>query len=255
MDKPMSISQAYPNLPNAPITEAIIDIGVNLPEGSTVERLRSMKADLQSDYPLFQNINVSQHEFKFSNEGLVTQGEGHKLIGYKFQSMERNEVVQAKLNGFTFNKLKPYSSWDEIFPIAMELWAQYINCISPESVTRVATRFINQFKIQRLPYNNLDEYLVSPPAIPESVPENVIDYFSRVVSFDAESGAGVTVTQSIGKCDEPDFLSIIFDIDTYMNVGLHPNDEAIDAKLNTLHEVKNRIFFNNFTETTIRRFQ
>ena len=57
------------------------------------------------------------------------------------------EMIQLRVDGFTFNRLKPYTSWEKIFPRAYRFWKKYLDCVEPVGVTRLATRYINALDV------------------------------------------------------------------------------------------------------------
>ena len=73
----------------------------------------------------------------------VSQSSAGGPDGYLFTSVDGRQVVQARLDGFTFSRLKPYDKWESLRDEARELWQHYVQIASPETVTRVALRYIN----------------------------------------------------------------------------------------------------------------
>src|SRR5436190_21056320 len=83
--------------------------------------------------------------------------------GLLFYSEDEKAVVQFRLDGFTFNKLQPYSSWEEIFPETWRLWALYQSAIGNVQITRLAVRYINRLA---LPSGDFGRYLTALPQLP-----------------------------------------------------------------------------------------
>ena len=80
--------------------------------------------------------------------------------------------MQFRINGFTFNRLKPYTSWGDILPQVKDLWSLYIDIASPESITRIAVRYINNIEIPKPDNIVFSDYLKVPPKIPDN-PYNI----------------------------------------------------------------------------------
>ena len=111
------MSTKYPTLKNAPITEAIVDIRCKLPQDFDVNQFKSIGNKISSDYPIEKVFKIQRAEipiggdFEEGEQNVKTRGE---LRGYIYESSDGTKVVQLKLDGFTFNRLKPYKDWEEI---------------------------------------------------------------------------------------------------------------------------------------------
>src|SRR5262249_17590152 len=98
------------HLKNAPITEALIDIRVKLPAGVDVPRLRSLQQRIADKYPQEQERRAWQAQFDLRpGEPRITQGQ-EEIEGYNYIATDKTTVVQFRLDGFAFSRLKPYES-------------------------------------------------------------------------------------------------------------------------------------------------
>jgi uncharacterized protein (TIGR04255 family) len=52
---------------------------------------------------------------------VATRAEQRQL-GYAFTSQAGVEIVQVRIDGFTFSRLHPYTSWDSFSAEARQLW-------------------------------------------------------------------------------------------------------------------------------------
>ena len=81
------------------------------------------------------------------------------LRGYSFFGADSKEIVQFRIDGFTFNRLAPYVSWEDMYSKAAAAWQHYRLGLPDAKVTRLATRFLNRIL---LPINQgqveLDDY-------------------------------------------------------------------------------------------------
>ncbi len=64
-----------------------------------------------------------------------------------YVSEDEVKLVQFRLDGFTFNRSKPYTSWEQVFPEAFGLWKEYVSLAAPEFVNRIAVRYINRLDL------------------------------------------------------------------------------------------------------------
>src|SRR5439155_20169394 len=132
------------HLQNAPITEAIIDFRVKTRSDLRAEDLATVKDRLSNRLPKVEEMRGLQatiQVLKGQGQPPVVQDLG--LQGYFFKSQDEKVISQFRIDGFTFNRLRPYTSWEDIFPQAMELWRLYLEVAKPLAVMRLAVRYIN----------------------------------------------------------------------------------------------------------------
>src|SRR5688572_30820653 len=99
--------------PNAPITEALLDIRVKLPAEVTLTRLASFHDNVREQYPVKRERVRWEGSIQFE-PGIVPEMRPPSggPDGYLFTSADGKQIVQARLDGFTFNRLKPYDRWE-----------------------------------------------------------------------------------------------------------------------------------------------
>lgn len=175
----------------------------------------------------------------------------HGLNGLFFTSADGKTVSQFRVDGFTLNRLAPYPSWETITPTAVDLWAKYVEVAVPQSVTRVAVRFINQLQ---LPSSEFAEFLATVPrGAPADVPGQVAGFLTNVLLMTAE-GATVNFTQSLQGTTAIGPI-ILIDIDASVSGALAPTRAELERRLPALRELKNRVFFDSITEKTASLFE
>ena len=182
----------YRHLNNAPITEAIIDLRVRLPSEFQVEKFSSLKEMLHDQYPGVDTRKSIEGEMEIGGSKLRQSLRDTGIHGYVFKSLDNTKVAQFRKDGFTFSRLKPYTNWEDISTEAKNLWKLYVDEASPEVVTRIAVRYINQLNIP-LPINNFERYLTVPPRVPDKIPQEVSTFFSRVVVHDLEQDIAANI--------------------------------------------------------------
>jgi len=245
----------YPLLNNAPITEALIDIRIKIKEGFDVDRFLGLHKDISRQYPSKKARHrwEGKLEFKKGSEPFTASTE--IIDGYVFSTVDNKQVFQASIDGFTFNRLKPYDKWETFRDEAYSLWQLYSNLTSPE-IVRVALRYINKFDIPLFPQplGDFNEYLTAAPIVPEGLPQGVNSFLTRVVIHDPETDAAAVITQAFEQIIDPKFLPIILDIDVFKQK--EPIDEAeVWQTLEKLRHLKNEIFFKCITDKTKELFK
>lgn len=242
------------HLSNAPITEAVVDFRVKLPQEFQVETLSSLKGRLAGSFPEMKKIQVFEAKFGLQEGKPVdSTTKERELYGFRFESEDKLNIAQFKSDGFTFSRLKPYTSWDEVFPEAYKLWNLYVETASPEFETRIAVRYINRLDIPQ-PVTELTQYLTAPPIVPDGVPTLIRGFLTRIVVYEQESGITANVTQTLER-DPSNRVTIILDVDVFKEHNFERNDTLIRQTFEKLHEMKNSIFFNSITEDAVRLFE
>jgi uncharacterized protein (TIGR04255 family) len=240
------------HLPRAPIKEALIEIQVALPEKVKTEALNSKYAQIADQYPKHETLQRGEFGLH-SDEGHPTKVTiGHTVVGYRYTSDDGRRVVQFRMDGFTFSRLEPYDTWEDMKEEAVRLWKIYSDSVSPDPITRVATRYVNLLK---LPLNTeLKEYLTAPPTIPEGLNQELSSFLTRIEIREPAIGAHGILTQALEGVRE-DHAPVVLDIDVFMARQFDPQDEEFWHCLDQLRDFKNTVFFESITEKAAGLFQ
>ena len=242
------------HLENAPIKEALIDIQVTLPETLNVEHLNTQYDSFSADYPIQNAIHESRLGLNLGNAENVDTTIDHSISGFRYQSKNGAKVAQFRTNRFTFSQLEPYSTWEEMRDEARRLWNFYCLAASPEVITRVATRYINEmnipFKEKTLDFDN---YLTAGPQLPDNLQQGINSFLTRIVTPNQEINAVGIITQAMESA-EPEYAPIVLDIDVFCSERLERDNDELWARLEQLRNFKNNIFFESITETTAELF-
>lgn len=240
------------HLAKAPITEAVIDFRVTLPELPKADWRPLLKEKLGRDYPVSEE--GWRLEVTIGVKSTPSVKEDRAPYGYRFMSEDKLNVAQFRPDGFTFSRLKPYTHWKAFFRDACDLWGIYVDTALPELVTRIATRYINRISIP-LPVRDLKDFLTAPPLIPDEAPKEMTSFFSRVVVRDPDQEVAANITQAVERNKDPNSITIILDIDAYKTGEFEVDDKRIGTTFEALHDLKNRIFFSSLTDDALRLFE
>ena len=248
------MSEKYPTLPNAPITEALVDIRCKLPKGFNLDQFKSIGSKITREYSIEKTMKF--HETKIDvkdREQSVTTHD--KINGYRYESSNGTKIVQLRDDGFTFNRLKPYKNWDEVRDEALQLWNYYKELVQPVFISRIAVRYINNLNIP-MPIIDFRDYLTCPPEVPEGLPQGIISFFYRVVIPAPDPRITAIITQALEpKVDFKDNLPIILDIDVIKFTPDGFLEEDILAILEKLRNFKYQIFFKSITKKLLETYQ
>ena len=238
----------YTHLEKAPITEALIDIRIKVRDDLKVEQLESIYNLISGQYPDKKTGHKWESKFEFKKgEPLVSSGT-ETIDGYVFTSTDQKQIFQARLDGFTFSRLKPYETWKQLRDEAHRLWLIYKEITSPE-ITRVALRYINKMEIP-LSSKDFSEYLTAAPIVPEGLPQGVSSFLTRVVIHEPSIDAAAIITQALEQVVNPNFIPIILDIDVFKQKSEGISEKDAWDTLEKLRHFKNKIFFESITEKT-----
>lgn len=237
---------AYPHLGNAPIREALIDFRVRLPPDFSQETLRALADSLHSEYPTLGPIHQFHGQIELGEEGPVAVQSDPQLLGYRLQSADELSIAQIRIDGFTFSRLAPYESWDQMVEDSWAVWQRYVDRAAPIGIERIATRFINRIDIP--PSGQLAEVIRVPPGVPTGRMDAFLFRY-RLAATD-----GVTGVVSLATEDGPD-ASLILDIDCFVRKSFPTDTEPLRLQLPKVRDAKNRIFFSTLTPEAIERFK
>lgn len=242
------------HLSSAPITEALVDFRAVLPAAFEPNHFRQVDERLRADFPHMEERKSTEATVKFAEGRPATQIRDLGLTGVWIKSPDGKSVGQFRTDGFTFNRLKPHTSWEEILPTAFRLWDEYARLASPEVVTRVALRYINHLTLPSAP-GDLDKLITTSPRLPQDIPQALNSFSTRVVLQDVERGMSANFTQALEVGVQTQLPTLLLDIDAYRLGQFPPQREVLERHLVDLRSYKNAIFFGSLTEDFIRSFE
>lgn len=243
----------YTTFPNAPITEALLDIRVELPKEVTLSKLENFHNHIKERFPEKKQRLSLKGGFRLSQgmpESLPITGGPY---GFFFNSLADKKIVQARLDGFTFNKLKPYKNWEVFCSEARELWNLYFQICNPVKIIRIALRYINRIEIP-LPIKDFKEYILTTPEIAPRLPQGLAGFFMQLVITNPDIEANAIINQTIEN-PTGNRLPLILDIDVFRETNYINNKVEMWNEFEKLRLYKNDIFFNSITDKTKELFK
>jgi uncharacterized protein (TIGR04255 family) len=238
----------YSHYTRAPLTEAVLDIALVTRDGLTAEELSAIFPDMELRYPHRTEIKFVTAMIEFSPTTIPAPSMP-MLLGYRFQSPDSKDHVQVRINGFTVNRLAPYTGWEHFAKEARELWGLYRTIAQPQSIGRVALRYINRIDIPK-PTISLADYFHTYPAVPDGLPSPVKGFFLQTTLGFDDIKSAVTITQTHAQSNVADTSSIILDIDLFRIEDIPVDEESLWRVFDELRSKKNRIFEECITDKT-----
>ena len=244
-------------LPAAPIIEAVVDVDCDMPPNFDMDALEAAgKAALADSYPVFRRRFVSEHQIVAGPAGAssVTMRQG--IHALQFVSPDDKQIVQYRPAGFSFNRLAPYSTFDDYLPEIARCWRLFVGDARPVMTRAVRMRYINRFE---LPLKDgkvkLSDYLKVAPRVVDEARLELAGFFNQISVVEPNTGNQANIvfaTQEISG----ERLALIFDIEASKQVDLEPSDWAtISSTLESLRLLKNLIFGNSLTKKCLNLFR
>ena len=236
---------------NAPITEAVLDLRVQLKEGAVFEDLIQFAEAVAERYPEKRIRTSLEAKIHYDKETLDLKTEGtSSKDGYLMSSSDGRQVVQARLDGFTFSRLKPYQDWPTMRDEARALWTTYLEVAEPKVVNRIALRYINRVEIPLSgPPVDFKDYFLTAPEIASGISQVLQNFFMRLVVSDKNGRGTAIITETVDDTfEDRSMYPLIFDIDVFQLGSFQPDSEHIWRVFEQLRDLKNEIFTRTFTD-------
>jgi uncharacterized protein (TIGR04255 family) len=234
-----------------PITEAIIDLRVTLSEEITVDKLADIHVYIKDKFPTVEAFYKGIGAFAYTPGSSMQVDTSERQIGFWFRSEDKLRTFQATLEGFSFNRLAPYDSWEEFSGEAKNLWEVYKQVCRPVRVTRAAVRYINQINIPANESVELKDYLSIVPEISPKLPEQTLQtYIMQLQIPQRDLNCMLIINEALVQPTIPGVLSVILDLDLFRQQIWDSDDEDIWQFLEKLRHRKNEVFEASITDKT-----
>ena len=246
----MSEARHYPN---APITEAIIDLRVEFAEEIEPAILRRVGEVVTVEYPHIEEIFEAIGEFAIK-PGVGSSASAHQqLLGFKASSADQKQILQSRRNGFSFSRLAPYDRWEPFRDEAKRLWTIYRETTGPAEISRLAVRYINRIDI---PAQNVDlkHYFRTSPEVAPELPQELAGFFMQLQLPCPGMGAYALLNQTSVPPAREGVVSIVLDVDLFRTSNTPQDEDAVWEYFETLHDGKNEIFEACITRSTRELF-
>jgi uncharacterized protein (TIGR04255 family) len=234
----------YPTLSRPPLREALIEIQLS----ELLPPAFNQKLQIQNLGGFARTGDIRQGGMKFQvshDKPAHAMIIADEVLGARFDTEDKSQVVQLRRNGMTFSILRNYKDWDHIRDTARELWQRFLilAALPAVQVNRVAVRYINAIEV---PLGaNFDDYLTAAPRVPSELPQLLSSFFQRIqVPFGGNSIAIIT-----HALEAPSL--VVLDIDVINQEKMDGAGPAVWNKMEELRSIKNKIFFASITKRTL----
>ena len=239
------------HLAHAPIVEAVIDFRVLSRDDITVNEFAQLKGLIGPHYDEGALMQSIQGRFGIDQGKPIRPTQVQSAVGWIYKT--GGAVAQYRIDGFTFSKLAPYTTWGEVFGEAQRLWGIYLQVARPRETKRLAVRYINRLRVPGRA--DLREYIEAPPVLPPPIPSEIREFLTRVVVVDSVRNASAILIQALEPSLDPATTQILIDIDAFREVALPGEDSSLPEIFEKLRALKNDIFFASLTEKTVEMYE
>ena len=243
------------HLRKAPITEALVDIRVDRLPNITADTFADVREILAEQYPIVNVQRGVAGRIEIKDGKLLIQSDDLGFQGVHFKSADGRTIAQFRADGFTLNRLKPYTAWNHLWAEASRLWPLYADRAKPPAVTRLALRYINQLQFPLETGEDFNLYLAAAPRIPSDLPQFLSAFLVGVVLHDREHELSANVIQRTESSPLGGLTTVQLDIDVFRSDEFSVDVDAIAPLFQRLHDFKNGIFFSYLTDRAVRLYE
>jgi uncharacterized protein (TIGR04255 family) len=250
------MSKSRLSLKNAPIVEAVLDLDCDLPPSIDFAALQDAVKDTYSDkYPTFRPLFFQEAKIESKSAAPPEMSVRRGIQAFQCFDKTEKQLVQVRAQGYSFNRLAPYTSMDDYLPEIERTWNLFLKLICPVQLRVVRLRYINRIL---LPLRNgqvdLDQYLTMNFQ-PVDDKLMMTGFLNQYAAVEKDTGHEVNVVVTSQPPDN-DRLPIIFDNCVASAAKVEPQDWTwILAKIQSLRNLKNRVFRNTLTKKCLKVFQ
>jgi uncharacterized protein (TIGR04255 family) len=241
---------AYPKLSKAPIVEAVFDIRCRLPKDSGLDVLKGTADRLQADYQKLRRQVVQAHLFKIQ-AGTREMRSTETPQGYRVEKEDRTQMVQLRRDGFTLNRLRPYTSFDELWPEVLRCWQIYAEATKPTEVTRLALRTINRIELEAGLVQVAEAFRIPLETRVVGMEQSgFLHRWSLLGEHHCRANVALATRPPMERK-----VAVIFEIDAFKAVDLDLEVDSLTRNFGQLRELKNAIFFGSLSEAQLKKYE
>jgi uncharacterized protein (TIGR04255 family) len=235
---------------HAPILEAVLDIRVRLSSAFSEERLDELRALEHVSYPKFRRPFQVQFRLERPDPAQEPTSEVSSIpSGGAMVSDDGLQIFQARPDGFSHNRLKPYKDWVSFRSEARRLWDIYRNVVKPDFIEFLGLNYINKVEIPG--GVEISEYLRAYIQVPPELPQMLEVHNFQVQMVDPESEAKMSIVVGFGVVDKDARIPVTLNVQAFkfLNKQIDEvNEDELWTTFDRLRDLKNLAFESCITE-------
>ncbi len=251
------MSESQFKLPKPPIVEAVLDIECDMPAGQQLASLEAAaRENFRDRYPKFRTQFLQEHQIVTKADEPPKMSVRRGMQALQLLQHDEKQLVQLRVQGFSFNRLAPYTSLDDCLPEIERTWRLFVSIAAPVQIRSIRLRYINRILI---PMGEkqfaLENYLKVGPRLPDEDKLTFTGFLNQHTAVEADTGNQVNIVLTTQPPEEKK-LPLIFDI-TVTSAGTAEveNWTCLLATIQALRALKNRVFRNTLTERCLNLFR
>lgn len=252
-----SMSDPDLRLARPPIVEAVLDIDCDLPPNREISALEQPARDVfRNQYPKLRTQYLHEQTFEPSADGPPQFSARQGIQGYQFLAEDEKQIVQVRGQGFSFNRLAPYTNLDDYLPEIERTWRLFVGIASPVQVRLIRLRYINRIVLPLAGESvDLDEYLRTGPRVPDEGRLRLTAFLNQQTVVEHGTGNQVTIVLANQALDQQQ-IPVILDIGASRAEVGDPEDWSwIAGRIQSLRGLKNRVFREMLTARCLELFR
>jgi uncharacterized protein (TIGR04255 family) len=244
-------------LTRAPIIEAVLDLDCDLPPGQQLPALEQPARERFTDrYPKMRVQHFQGYQIEQPPDGEARFSAKRATQAFQFLTDDEAQLIQVRAQGYSFNRLAPYSTLDHYLAEVRRTWELYCEIASPLVVRAVRLRYINRI---RIPLTNgdlkLNDYLTAGPRLPDNLRMRLAGFLNQHQAIEEGTENRVSIVLAT-QGSEDDAVFVILDITAFRETSIDPIDwDQIGAIVQSLRALKNIVFRRSLTEKCMELFR
>jgi uncharacterized protein (TIGR04255 family) len=243
-------------LARPPIHEALVDLRIAGADGIDDALLKPLKHEFSTQYPkadIRRRFEARVQPRTDSQPDVQARDAG--FHGLFLATADDSKIVQFRVDGFTLNQLRGYTSADDLFAEAIRLWRSYANVVHPVAIVRVALRYINRLLLGFSHGDSFERFLTAAPSMPDDAPQQVAEFLTRVTAYvdDPIEGTAI-VTQRLEHATDQS-TPYTLDTDVFREGEFGTDADTLARFLEELRQIKNRLFFSFMTDQALEPYR
>lgn len=251
------MNTSHGKLLHPPIVEAVLDVDCDMPPAFGLALMQKPLSEaFQDQYPKSHVLFLEEARIEQEVDQPIQVSAQQRLQSLQFLKEDGKQLIQVRMQGFSFNRLAPYTTLDDYLPEIKRVWGLFATIVAPIQIRAVRLRYINRIV---LPLTDgrveIKNYLKIGPSLPDEDGLLLAGFLNQYTAMKKETGDRVDSVLT-SQVPENDGLPIILDICVTSGETADPtNWDWLVAKIQSLRGLKNRLFHNTLTEQCLNLFQ
>ena len=248
------MNDKWPILNNPPVVAALFQLKFNA-ENINIDDFLSYDVQLKRTMPNRMNniqvgINLGGTSIPLG-VSTISGTTDAKVGSYVYSSEDQKLKLEISNDTITYINENLYKDWNSFKTEVLKILSIVSNTLEKTQITRNSIRFINRFSFES--FDNPEEYfnMLISSNNDGVTPYPLQQYGFRIVMSVLDSEIHSIVNQGAEYVQTNTFI-YTFDIDVLDKQQLPFNIDSLSMNMERLRDVKNKIFFDNITEKTLK---